>query len=177
MDSRLAIVKIKAGDEDVFSDIIDAYSGYLAKVINNVYALNVFDTEDVIAETMLSLWKSSKRLKEDSNLKSYLATIARNKTIDFVRKRRMDVIQLDEQHPDNLDIEGDYLRNELTSFLRAKIDELKEPDKSILVYRYYRGWKSKEIADKLQLNQNIVDIKLSRGRAMLRKKLLEMVTY
>jgi len=86
MDIRETAIKIKHGDEDVFSRIIDVYSNYLAVVINNVYSLNTQDTEDIIAETMLSVWRSAKKLKEDMNFKSYLATIARNKTIDYVRK-------------------------------------------------------------------------------------------
>lgn len=174
LDSREIILKIKRGENEVFSDIIDDYSGYLTKVINNVYRLNVQDTEDIIAETMLSVWRSAKKLKEDLNFKSYLATIARNKTIDFIRKKRAEMIELDVNLPDSSNVEDDVLRKELFGFINKKIEETKEPDKSILILKYHQGLKNKEIADKLSLSQNVVDIKLSRQRSKFKKMLIGM---
>ena len=174
MDGREIILKIKSGNTDIFSDIIEEYSGYLAKVINNTYRLNTQDTEDIISETLFSLWKSSKKLKEDLNFKSYLATIARNKTIDFVRKRRQDIIELDINLSDGYDIENDILIKEMVDFINQKMEETKEPDRSILCLKYHYGLKSKEIADKLSLNQNIVDIRLCRQRSKFKKMLLRM---
>ena len=174
MDSREMILKIKRGDEDVFSQIIDDYSGYLATVINNVYALNIQDTEDIIAETILSVWKSAKRLKEGLNFKSYLATIARNKTIDFVRKKRLNMVELDITLLVDSDIEADFLHKELVDFLNQKISETKEPDRTILILKYQHGLKNKEIADKLNMKQNAVDVKLLRQRTKFKKMLLEM---
>lgn len=174
MDSSETIAKIKNGDKDIFSAIIENYSGYLVTVINNVYTLNVQDTEDIIAETFLSLWKNAKKLKEDLSFKSYLATIARNKTIDFIRKKREEMIELDINLSDGFDIENDILRRELFEFVNKKIDETKEPDRTILFLKYHHGLKSREIAEKLCLNRNIVDIKLSRQRSKLKKMLCEM---
>ena len=178
VSSRETVIKIKHGDEDVFSRIIDEYSKYLAVVINNVYALNTQDTEDIIAETMLSVWRNAKKLKEDMNFKSYLATIARNKTIDYVRKKRIEIIALDisllADSDSDSDIENDFLHRELIDFINQKIEETKEPDRTILKLKYHCGLKSKDIADKLALTQNIVDVRLSRQRSKLRKTLLEM---
>jgi len=174
MDSRDTIRKIKSGDHDIFALIIDTYSSYLATVINNVYKLNVQDTEDIIAETMISVWKNAKKLKEDSNFKSYLAAITRNKTVDFVRKRRADMVELDITLLVSADIETDYLHRELINFLNQKINEAKEPDRTILLLKYHHGLKSKEIADKLNLSQNVVDIRLSRQRMKLKKIVLGM---
>ena len=179
MDIRETVIKIKHGDEDVFSQIIDEYSNYLAVVINNVYALNTQDTEDIIAETMLSVWRNAKKLKEDMNFKSYLATIARNKTIDYVRKKRIGMIELDIALLADYgsDVETDFLHREMVDFLNQKIKETKEPDRTILILKYYHGLKSKEIAGKLNLTKNIVDIRLSRQRSKLKKTLLGMEVW
>jgi len=151
LDGREVILKIKHGENDIFSDIIDEYSSYLAKVIYNVYNLNTQDTEDIIAETLLSVWKNSKKLNENLNFKAYLATIARNKTIDHVRKERVRIIELDINLSNNIDIEHDYIFRELMNFINRKIEEIKEPDKTIVSLKYHYGLKSKEIADKLNL--------------------------
>ncbi len=174
MDNKETILKLKSGDKDIYSYIIDEYSSYLAAVINNVYKLNAQDTEDIIAETLLALWKNTKRLNEDLNFKSYLAAIARNKTVDFVRKRRADILELDLNLTDGSDVENDILRREVVDLIKKEIDDTKEPERSILLLKYQYGFKSKEIADKLGLNRNIVDIKLSRQRAKLKKMLLKM---
>jgi len=174
MTNSETILKIKSGDNSVFAEIIDQYSAYLSKVITNVYSLNVQDVEDIIAETMISVWKNSKKLDSDLNFKSYIATIARNKTIDHIRKMRVNMVELDMNFSDNTNIENDFLRKELADLLNRKIAETKEPDRSILLLKYQHGLKSKEIADKLNLNANIVDIKLSRQRSKLKKMLLKM---
>jgi RNA polymerase sigma factor (sigma-70 family) len=72
------------------------------------------------------------------------------------------------------DIETDYLHKELINFLTQKIKESKEPDRTILILKYQHGLKNKEIADKLNLTQNVVDIRLSRQRTKFKKMLLEM---
>lgn len=177
MDGREIILEIKSGNTDVFSYIIEEYSSYLAKVINNVYSLSIQDTEDIISETLFSLWKNSKKLKEDLNFKAYLATIARNKTIDFVRKKRKTTIKLGVTRAHSYDIENDILVKEIIGFINQKIDETKEPDRSILLLKYHYGLKSKEIAEKLSLNQNIVDIKLCRHRSKFKKMLLRMEVW
>ena len=174
MDSKEIIARIKAGDNEVFSEIIDTYSGYLATVVRGVCALNAHDVEDIIAETMVSVWRSAAKLRDDTVLKAYLATIARNKTIDFMRKRRAEMVELDVNLSDNSDIEGDFLRKEFSSFLASRIEEVKEPDKSILCLKYYKGLKSKEIAEQLGMTQNKVNVRLSRQRSRLKKILLGM---
>jgi len=174
MDGREIILKIKNNENEIFSDIIDDYSNYLATVIRNVYSVNIQDIEDIIAETLLTVWKNSKKLNENLNFKAYLATIARNKTVDYVRKKRANIIELDLNLSDNIDIETDYLHRELMDFIYRKIEEAKEPDKTIMSLKYHHGLNSNEIADKLNLNQNIVDIRLSRQRTKLKKMLSEM---
>ena len=174
MEVREMILRIKRGDDGVFSEIIDEYSSYLATVIRSVCALNNHDIEDLIAETMLSLWKNAKNLNESLSFKAYLAAIARNKAIDYARKKRVELIELDTNFSDRSDIENDFLRREMTDFLSGKIDEMGEPDKSILCLKYYQGLKSKEIAEKLNMSQSTVNTRLSRQRSRLKKILLKM---
>jgi len=176
VSEREIVLKIKSGDTNIFSEVIDEYSAYLAKVITitNVYSLNIQDVEDIIAETMISVWKNSKKLNADLSFKSYIATIAKNKTVDHVRKMRINMVELDMNFSDDTDIENDFLRQELANLVNSKIDQIKEPDRSILLLKYQHGLKSKEIADKLNINANIVDIRLSRQRSKLKKMLLKM---
>ena len=175
METRKLVQRIKQGDENVFSEIIDNYSGYLATVVRGVCAINNHDIEDIIAETMISLWKNAKTLKEDANFKSYLATIARNKAIDFARKKRVEMIEIDTNlSDDKSNVENDFLRKEMSNFLSGQLDTMKEPDKSILFMKYYQGLKSKDIAEELNMSQGTVDARLSRQRSKLKKILVKM---
>jgi RNA polymerase sigma-70 factor (ECF subfamily) len=171
------IARIKNGDNEVFSEVIDEYSAYLAKVVRSVCALNPFDVEDIIAETMMSLWRNAKKLRADTNLKPYLATIARNKTIDFARKKRTEMVELDVNLCDKADIEGDFLRKEFSNFMASRLQEVKEPDKSILHLKYYGGLKSTEIAQRLGMTENKVNVRLSRQRSKLKKLLQSMEVF
>jgi RNA polymerase sigma-70 factor (ECF subfamily) len=171
------ITRIKNGDEEVYMEIIDEFSGYLAKVVRSVGNFNVHDVEDIIAESMMALWRGAKKLREDTNLKAFLATIARNKAIDILRKRRAEFVELDVNLSDASDVEGDYLRREVSEAVSGQIAGVSEPDKSILTMKYYDGLKSKEIAERLNMSQNKVDVRLSRQRKKKKKTLLKMEVF
>ena len=171
--TTLNIEKIKRGDSETFSQIIDEYSGYLATVIRGIHPLSPHDIEDIIAETMLALWRNAARLKSETSFKSYLATIVRNKTIDHLRKKRVEILELDLNIASDTSIEGDYLRRETANLISQQIESIHEPDRTILQLKYHDGLKSKEIAEKLGLKPNVIDIRLSRQRAKLKKFLQE----
>jgi len=75
------------GDASAFSALVERHS-------RDVYgfaffmAKNESDAEDITQESFVKVWKNLKKFKPDQRFKSWLMTIARNTTIDYIRKRR-----------------------------------------------------------------------------------------
>lgn len=61
---------------------------------------NVGDAEDVVQETMLKMWNRRRLLADIDNHRAYCITAVKRQSIDFLRKHRPEVV----------DIEGDALQ-------------------------------------------------------------------
>ena len=64
-------------------------------------------------------------------------------------------------------------RSELRRLLLNKIDELGEPDSTILIQKFYYNRKSSEIANDMSMSDASVRTRCSRAIARLRTKLAE----
>ncbi len=85
-DSDL-IISYLGGAESALTILINRH---LRAVYNFVYRLtyNKENTEDIVQETFFKVWKNLKKFRVGENFKTWLFTIARNSTIDFLRKKK-----------------------------------------------------------------------------------------
>ena len=58
-------------------------------------------------------------------------------------------------------------REELHGVVREALEELKEDDREVLVFRYALNWSSQRIADTIDISPAAVDMRLSRARKRL----------
>lgn len=77
--------KLKEGDEPAFREL---YARHSKQVLAFAYHLthSAIDAEDILQETFLRLWTSRDHLPEIAHFGNYIFTIARNKTLDHLRK-------------------------------------------------------------------------------------------
>lgn len=84
---RYLIDRIRRGDTDSFSQLVDRYSGRLrAFAARRLYGSGI-DPEDAVQETLLGVLQSADRLDGVRSLQAYLFRILRNKIVDLSRKR------------------------------------------------------------------------------------------
>lgn len=89
-----AVARIRDGDKGGLKDIYLAYVKFIYAVIYEVLH-NKENTEDVTSEFFIKLWDVAERYEPGHGHRGYLATIARNMAIDYVRKRRREVLLAD----------------------------------------------------------------------------------
>ena len=84
---RYLIDRIRRGDTDSFSQLVDRYSGRLrAFAARRLYGSGI-DPEDAVQETLLGVLQSADHLDGVRSLQAYLFRILRNKIVDLSRKR------------------------------------------------------------------------------------------
>ncbi len=169
------IEKLKFGDSNALCRCIDEYSDYLCALCRKLAgaALSDEDIEELVSDSFVSLWYSRDKLK-NQGLRSYIAAICRNKTLDRLRALKIAL-------PLNDDIcirecnepETELLTAELTEYTRFAVESLPEPDREIFKRHYFLYEKTEEIAVQLGINPSTVRGKLSRGREKLRAYLEE----
>ncbi|WP_019678587.1 RNA polymerase sigma factor [Ruminococcus flavefaciens] len=108
-------------------------------------------------------------------LKAFTASVARRKAIDTYRKvsRHNGNVSLDDAG--ELVAEDNVARSaeesELRRLLYEKVDELGEPDSTIIIQKYYFGRSSKEIAEIVELSADNVRVRCSRAIKRLKDML------
>lgn len=82
-----AVARMVRGDKTGLKEIYEAYIGYIYRIVYEVLQ-NKENTEDVTSEFFIRLWDKAEQFRPGSGHKGYLATMARNMAIDFLRKYR-----------------------------------------------------------------------------------------
>lgn len=134
--------------------------------------------EDVLQEVFLYISKNFSRIyKGDGHeFAAYLVSCSRSRAYDQLRKRKDDLMEEQEEQQERpaLDAvpEDAAIDAERVELLRRKIALMKP------IYRdplrlLAMGYSNREIADALALNEEAVRTRISRGRKLLWKELME----
>lgn len=89
MDSKKVIRQLKSDDayliNQALMQIYDSYHKLVCFIIAK-YIDNSHDIEEIANDVFLSLYTHRDNLNESKNLKYYLTSISRNKTLNFIKK-------------------------------------------------------------------------------------------
>ena len=91
-------------------------------------------------------------------------------------KKKVSIFPLEEvtmELPSEENIETDFEKKEQEQILHQCIAQMDEPDRSVFLYRYFYGFKNREIAEMLSLMPKKVENILYRGKQKLQKALTE----
>ena len=85
------MARIKSGDKEGLKDIYTAYLSYIYTIVYGIVNSKE-NAEDITSEFFIKLWEIADQYKPQSNgHKAYLATVARNMALDFLRKNKREV--------------------------------------------------------------------------------------
>ena len=161
------------GNELDLERIINEYSPYTAKVIDNMAGdgMNDEDKEEIISEVFFILWKNKDRLDVNKYLSSYIAGITRNIVREYFRKNKSNLDISDYENSlysyDKIDILDSSI--EEISKIEKKLENMKEIDKEVFLDFYYSSKSIKDIAKKLKISEFSVKQRLYRIRNKIKR--------
>ena len=135
------------------------------------------DVEDCVADTFSEFYCSLSKLDpKKGSVRAWLCLIARRNATDRLRQyyQEKGTAPLDDtktQFPDNFSLEIDFEDRMQRARVLEAIKALGEPDRSILVRKYYFAQSSKQIAAALHLTISNVDTRAHRAIQKLKKEL------
>lgn len=173
MTEQTALVRIKEGDEAGLRWIIQQYTAYVGSIVWGITGGRITqqDVEEITADVFMVLWRNRTRPR-DGKLKGYLATIARNRAIDYLRKVKQeqpleyDALEIAVDGP-----EGEILVQEGVQILRSFLETMGAQDREIFVRHYYLGETALTIGQYLDMSPETVRQRLKRGRDFLRQQI------
>ena len=158
---NLLISKAKKHDKVAFQQLIEQHEKAMYQMAKSILK-NDADVADAMQETIMTCWEKIDTLKKDRYFKTWLIRILIN-NCNAIFKQRMRSIEED-GIPEVWEQEEGYLNVEWESFLNC----LDEKYRIIIMLYYVQGFKTREIADILQINENTV-----RGRLVTARNKLE----
>ena len=163
MADLIRLVKqAQAGDKEAFIDLIEHCKQALYKTAIAMLK-NDADAADAIQDTVLKCYENLRGLREPRFFKTWLTRILINQCKKIMKQRR-NVVSL-YAHPE-LECEGaDTSQGEFLELL----NQLEEQYRIVLYLHYVEEFSVKEIGVILELNENTVKTRLSRGRTKLKK--------
>lgn len=154
------------GDKEAFAQIIESLKIDLYKIAK-VRLKDEEDILDAIQDTIVSSYKSIKKLTNPEKFKKWVIKILINKCNDIYLQRKEMFIPFDEVSENLIQSENDYNNLEMEDVLKY----LTEEEKMIITLYYLEDYKSKEISWILDMNENTVKTKISRAKSKLKQKL------
>lgn len=168
VEEQFLIEQIKLKNEKSIPYILDKYGGLLNGIIRKYIQGNSQDTEECLADVLVSIWYHIDSFDPSRNeFKNWIAAIAKYKAIDYLRKIEHEKQYLNkaELTEDNL---GQYVPETYKVDMQSLLDELPELERSIFKKYYLEGVPSREIATQFNARESWVHNKLSRGRKKLK---------
>lgn len=174
-DERM-ITEIKARNEAAINEVITKYSKLLWSVAGAVlhHIGSTQDIEECVADTFIYLWAHPEKYDpQRGKLKTWLSIVARTQAINRYREiAKQNTVSLEGTDLiDQLCIADPLFNAETHHALLAAVNALSEPDREILIRRYYYEQKPKEIALALDLSVKQVDNRLYQAKRKLREAL------
>lgn len=147
--------------------LMDRYKDNLFAVAFNV-CKNAADADDVVQDTFVQYHTQNRQFESEQHIKAWLIRVAINRSINVTRSLwRRNSLPL-EDYMESLPFEAPE-----DSTLFAQVMALPEKYRVVIHLFYYEDYPVKDIAGILKVSENNVKVRLSRGRALLKKALKE----
>lgn len=152
------------------------YTSFYEVIFKHLYRLlkDREQAEDAAQETFLKAWRALPRLREGSNLKSWLFRIATNTAYDQLRRRRiitwimLDDLDHEPEQSGPADPQEWYLVAEPLEVLRRALWKMHPLERAAITYKG-EGYSVAEIAQLLRISPGAAKMRLSRARGQLRE--------
>jgi RNA polymerase sigma factor (sigma-70 family) len=169
------------GDRPAFAQIVSRYQSLVCSVAYSATG-SLTRSEDLAQETFLTAWRSLGELREPARLRAWLCGIARNLAFNQRRSEghepAHDALPIDvvaEAPATAPAVEDAAIRDEEQAILWRSIGRIPVAYREPLVLFYREQQSVENVARSLELSEDVVRQRLSRGRKLLQAEVLSFV--
>lgn len=128
------------------------------------YVRNENDAMDIVQESAYKVMKEYKNLKKEEYLNTWIYRIVMNTALDFIRKRKKEVVGLEDYAESYEDVYIDF-------DVMDSLNRLDEKERAIIILRFFEDQKLDDIAEITGDNISTVKSKLYRALKKLKIEL------
>jgi RNA polymerase sigma-70 factor (ECF subfamily) len=181
-EDEILIKEALAGNQKAFKLLLNKHREAIYHVILKIVH-NQEEARDLVQETFMKAFGSLATYKSEYRFTTWLYRIAANNSIDYLRRKKIDSLSLDqplETKDGNVGIElADWTYNpemDLDSkqkvlSINQAIDSLPQKYREVILYRHKQDKSYEQIAEILGIPVGTVKARIFRARELLKKKL------
>jgi len=178
-DFRLIDQAVGHDDEKAFAKLLQRYKRPVYHMILKMVR-NVDDAEDLTIESFAKAFRSLHRFKKDYTFSTWLFRIATNNTIDFIRKKKLNTLSIDNTFTDdegqsvsidvedeNLNPQDETIKKQKVELMQFFVEKLPPKYQKLVRLRYFNELSYEEIAEELEAPLGTVKAQLHRARELM----------
>ncbi|MDX9883950.1 MAG: sigma-70 family RNA polymerase sigma factor [Prolixibacteraceae bacterium] len=179
MNEPELIRQVQNGNSNAFRYLVSRYQKLVVHITGRVIQ-NQEDLEDVCQEVFIKIFRNITRFKGDAKLSTWIASIAYNTSLDYLKKYRKKELDFTDRmrHADGEDKDGFQgpERKDLHRYIREQIELLPLHYRSVVTLYHLEEFNYKEIEEITGMPEGTVKSYLHRARQLLKEKLKFVVT-
>ncbi|MCM3746631.1 sigma-70 family RNA polymerase sigma factor [Paenibacillus pasadenensis] len=174
---RHLMLQIASQSSDALEKLYDRYERPLFSFIFRIVG-DAMAAEEIVQELFMKIWNHAEAFitnERSGKVSSWIFTMARNRSIDWLRRRDSrpasggaEVLdRLSDPVTTELAVESRLMAEQM----REALSELNEEQKQVLEWVYYGGFTQQEISDRHDIPLGTVKSRIRLGLRQLRKRL------
>jgi RNA polymerase sigma-70 factor (ECF subfamily) len=176
-DERFLIAELNKGNAKAFSLLFNIWYKDMVLYGGN-FLPDQAACEDIVQSVFLKLWSERATLDIETSLKSYLLKAVRNACLDEIRHRHIVLEHESSVLSGNPSVDwadpGSYiLYSDLQKHLHRALKRMPAACREAFELNRFEGLKYREIAEKLNVSERTVEVRISKAIDLLRIDLRE----
>lgn len=186
VDDYTLIQQALAGKQMAYKELMGRYKESVYFVVLKMVNNNPDDAEDLTLEAFGKAFNKLDKFSPDFAFSTWLFRIAINNTIDFIRKKRLDTLSIDqpinghegEQLTPSIeseapDPEEKFIKDQRITLIHQITDKLSPKYRQLIQLRYFEEYSYAEISEEMNLPIGTVKAQLFRAKQLLQNILAD----
>ena len=167
------VVECKQGSKKACYELYKLYSKAMLNVAFRIVG-NIGEAEDVLQEAFLDAFSKLKDFRQDTTFGLWLKQIVVNRSINLLRKRKLELIELEGDQLENIadeEVDDDEEVQFKAALVKNSIKELPEGYRLVISLYLLEGYDHEEIGQILNISENTSRTQFLRAK----RKLIEIL--
>ena len=163
-----------------FNKVVEANKQNIKNIIR---LITREDNEDLEQEVYVKIWKNSEKYQEKGSIKSWISTIAKNASLDYVKSSYHKIAQTSDSEDYTISIikdkkvtpEENIIKHERQKRITEAINQLKPKFKEVIIMTEINGYSYEECANKLKCPIGTIKSRIYNAKKELAEKLQDLL--
>jgi RNA polymerase sigma factor (sigma-70 family) len=167
------VVECKQGSKKACYELYRLYSKAMLNVAFRIVG-NIGEAEDVLQEAFLDAFNKVKDFRQDTTFGLWLKQIVVNRSINLLRKRRLELVELEGDHLENIPEEENEDEDDIqyqVAMVKEGMKQLPDGYRVVLSLYLLEGYDHEEISQILNISENTSRTQFLRAK----RKLMEIL--